>query len=315
MANKIPQTLLESRSSNTIKSYQSSFNKWRVWAEQFSEVNSLPAKDVHVALFLVNLIQNGSVYATIKNVFYAIKWFHNIGGLKDPCDSSLCKNLLEASKRISSQPTKKKQPFEIEDLQKIFDMCGGRSDSLLDLRNVCFILLSFAGFLRLSEASSLKKEHITFYETHMTVFIEKSKTDVYREGNRLYIACTGSSLCPVKMLQLYFEKGNIKDHEFIFRQVTYMKSTKDYKLRSANQPLGYSTMNEQLKRLVQKIGKDPRQFSLHSLRSGGASSAANNGVKNKLFKRHGCWKSETVKDGYVKDNIHALLSVSSSLGL
>jgi len=34
---------------------------------------------------------------------------------------------------------------------------------------------------------------------------------------------------------------------------------------------------------------------------------------DKLFKRHGRWRSEKAKNGYVKDNLEALLSVSKSL--
>ena len=36
-------------------------------------------------------------------------------------------------------------------------------------------------------------------------------------------------------------------------------------------------------------------FGLHSFRSGGATAAANNGVKYRLFKRHGRWKSEKAR--------------------
>ena len=54
---------------------------------------------------------------------------------------------------------------------------------------------------------------------------------------------------------------------------------------------------------------------MHSLRSGGATAAANNGVKDRLFKRNGRWKTENVKDGYVKDDIKELLSVTLGLGL
>ena len=81
------------------------FKKWHSWTESFSEVKSLPTKDLHVALYLVNLIQNGESLAVIKNTFYAIKFFHNLGNWKDPCESSLCTNILEAVKRISSKTT------------------------------------------------------------------------------------------------------------------------------------------------------------------------------------------------------------------
>ena len=39
------------------------------------------------------------------------------------------------------------------------------------------------------------------------------------------------------------------------------------------------------------------------------------GIADILFKRHGRWKSETAKDGYIKDALENRLSVSKSLGL
>ena len=58
-----------------------------------------------------------------------------------------------------------------------------------------------------------------------------------------------------------------------------------------------------------------KNFGLHSLRSGGATAAANNGISDRLFKRHGRWRLEKVKDSYVKDNIDALISVTLGLDL
>ena len=49
------------------------------------------------------------------------------------------------------------------------------------------------------------------------------------------------------------------------------------------------------------------------LRSRVATATANAGVNDRLFKRHGCWRPDKAKDGYVKDNLEALLSVSKSL--
>ncbi|XP_046567698.1 uncharacterized protein LOC124276085 [Haliotis rubra] len=52
-----------------------------------------------------------------------------------------------------------------------------------------------------------------------------------------------------------------------------------------------------------------------SLRSGGATAAANNGIPDRMFKRHGRWRSEKAKDGYVKDKLENRIKVSLSLGL
>ena len=58
-----------------------------------------------------------------------------------------------------------------------------------------------------------------------------------------------------------------------------------------------------------------RELVLGAFESLGYSktAAANAGVSDRLFKRHGRWKSETAKDGYVKDNLDSLLLVSQSL--
>ena len=69
-----------------------------------------------------------------------------------------------------------------------------------------------------------------------------------------------------------------------------------------------------LEKLV-AIGLDKRQFGVHSLRSGGASAAAQAGVPDRWFKRHGRWRSENAKDGYIKENLQDRLQVSRSLGL
>lgn len=63
------------------------------------------------------------------------------------------------------------------------------------------------------------------------------------------------------------------------------------------------------------LGLLAEEFGLHSLKAGGATTAANAKVLDRCFKRHGRWKSENAKDGYIKDNLDGRLEVSKSLGL
>ena len=46
-----------------------------------------------------------------------------------------------------------------------------------------------------------------------------------------------------------------------------------------------------------------------------ATAAANSGVPDRLFKRHGRWRSENAKDGYIKDCMASCLAVTKSLRL
>ena len=61
------------------------------------------------------------------------------------------------------------------------------------------------------------------------------------------------------------------------------------------------------------IVTDISAIGTHSLRSGGATAAANTGVR--LFKRHGRWASESAKDGYVQDCLSSRLSISKALSI
>ena len=54
-------------------------------------------------------------------------------------------------------------------------------------------------------------------------------------------------------------------------------------------------------------------ISLHSFRAGGATGAANAQISDRCWKRHGRWRSESAKDGYVEDSIDARLLVTKSL--
>ena len=79
--------------------------------------------------------------------------------------------------------------------------------------------------------------------------------------------------------------------------------------------LSYSHLRELLLVKIEQLGMDPKQFGMHSFKTGGATAAGNAGVPDRLFKRHGRWRSESAKDGYVKDSVEQRLSVSKSLGV
>ena len=96
----------------------------------------------------------------------------------------------------------------------------------------------------------------------------------------------------------------------IFRPLVFLRGTGAYKLRGSV-PLSYT--REIVLSAFDSIGLPKQDYGLHSLRAGGASAAANAGVPDRLFKRHGRWKSDKAKDGYIKDNVHSLVLVSLSL--
>jgi pyocin large subunit-like protein len=86
-----------------------------------------------------------------------------------------------------------------------------------------------------------------------------------------------------------------------------------YKLRSGT--FSYTTAREIILSALETLGLNKKYFGLPSLRSGGATAAAAAKVEDRLFKKHGRWRTDKAKDEYVKENISERLSVTQNNGL
>ena len=312
----IPDLLTESKANNTVKKYYYGFLRWKRWAldNQIPEVDVLPAKALHVALYLACLVQSSNTVSTVVQAFYSINWAHSVICVDSPTKSYLVKNVLEGAKRRLAVPIKRKNPITPDLLEKMYNkfFC---IENIYNQRTICACLLSYAGFLRISELLNLRRCDIQFFPTHISLFIEKSKTDVYRDGSRLVIAKTASRLCPVKNLELYLLWTGIKEDsdEYLFRNLVKVGETHIF--RTTDNPMSYTRMRELFIDTFSPFVDDIRNYGLHSLRSGGATAAANLGVSDRIFKRHGRWRSDCAKDGYVRDDLTERLLVSQNLGL
>ena len=130
----------------------------------------------------------------------------------------------------------------------------------------------------------------------------------------MLIARTRSSTCPVAMLERCIEKTGIRcnDQRFLIHAI---QNTKNGEVLRQSDKISYTCTSDLYNETLTSLGFSAVEFGLHSLISGGATTAASAGVPDRLFKRHGRWKSENAKDGYVKDSIESRLQVSKKLGL
>ena len=247
--------------------------------------------------------------------YYAIKHFNEFFTGGRELGSHFITKVLEGIKRLSGYTENPKSLLSSSDLKRAFQYLGGVEMNLTNSRLMMILVLSFIGFLRFSEVSNLKRSDFSLHDTHMSIFIEQSKTDIYRKGHWLHLAKLDSNLCPLDLSKRYFVLAGIDKQcdKYIFRGIENTKNGQ--KLRKIDKPLSYTTVRGHVLDLLANIGLDPKKFGLHSLRSGGDSAAANLGVNDRLFKKHGRWKSDKVKDSYVHEDIESKLSVSRNLGI
>ena len=310
LAAGVPRMLRLSRAESTVQKYTRCFERWRKWAAQYPEISEFPAQPAHVALYLQHLLETSEAKTAVDDAVNALAWVHELGGLPSPTSHPTVRTMQESAHRIKGRPKVKKEPATPQLLQKMVSMLAQESASLLDIRTATICLLAFSGFFRFNEIAQIRCCDLQFSNTDVRIRVRQSKTDQYRDGNEVVIARTGSDTCPVAMLERYMAMANLTPagENWLFRPLTATK-------HGHRRQLTYSRVWEVVREALHRLGEKPDDYGLHSFKAVGATAAANAGVEDRLFKRHGRWKSENAKDGYIKDSYDSRLSVSLKLGL
>ena len=312
LANQLPDTLLRSRACSSAKKYVGAFKRWKSWATSH-HLTSFPAQTHYVALYLQHLAEQTNSKSAAEEAVNALAWVHGLAGINSPANSPIVQETLQGLKRTLAKPVRKKRPITKEMIGKIVADANSHP-SLTNIRLATACLLAFSGFLRFDELIHIRPCDLSIDGSMAKIHFPRSKTDQFRQGSEVVIARSGAPTCPVNMVERYMSMAavNPASEQFLFRGIT--KSRAGEKLRPSG-GLSYTTLRELFKRKLVDLGYPSEEFGLHSLRAGGASTAANAGVPDRLFKKHGRWKSENAKDGYIEDSLDSRLSVSRQMGL
>jgi integrase len=308
---QIPDVLDSARAPSTSALYKNAFQKWSVWVRKYPTLVVMPATPETVMLYFMFLRQSAHSFSTINLASSAIAWGHCMSGFISPTKSALVSEFLNGLKVQLAKPRVPKEPFLVSHVHKFLEIMNKRS--LTDCRDTCMIVLAFHGFFRFDELSKIKVGQVHFFPTHVDIMVEHAKNDQLREGNTVSIAKLSSAGCPVQMLAFYMKMSdNEKDaNKYLFRRIIVQNSRKI--LFQKNVPVTYTSVRDMVKRKASQIGLDPTKFCTHSMRAGGSSAAANAGINDRIFQRHGRWASVSAKDGYIKDSLEQRLSVTLAL--
>ena len=309
--------LIESAYANsTLNKYKSAWEKWIKWCSQYLETLSSPADPFYIAIYFNDIVTSGGTKGALESAYLGIRWGHLNCGLATPTDNSFVKLALEGGKRIIARRNGRsggqKLPLESPIIKEIFALYGNTTN-LIDYRFVLMCILGFTGFFRISELLNLKVKDITFESQGMKIFVEKSKCDQLREGHIVHIAMLNSNLCPVACLKKYLSTSRLDEQSESF-VICRLARTKSGHNAIGKYPISYSTARESFKKHLAKI-INPTNYSTHSLRSGGATEAANNGTSDRLLSKHGRWKSDLSRNRYIKENAKARFEITKKLGI
>ena len=241
LTSEIPALLdlqLHSKAPSTLQKYRTGWSRWRNWATSKIGVPVIPAKPLHVALFISELhkasVANNTGFSTIQSVIYSIKWAHNLAGIEDcPTSHPLVKSSLEGAKRILARPVQPQEPLQLDTVEKIAEHYAS-SNSLAAIRFLFILLVGFAGFFRLNEIQNMQLKDVQIFAERMSVRVPKRKNDQYREGHSFLLVRSIKSTCAVAITEKRILKSRSAESFHASKGVSYSTLRDEFSLHQVH---------------------------------------------------------------------------------
>ena len=291
------ETLLNLQSSkaiNTVRAYKSDFNDFGIFCAK-NGFNSLPSEPKIVSLYLTHLSTKDAKMSTLKRRVVSIGVIHKLKGhYLDTKHPTIIENIMGIKRRKGSVQ-KGKKPILISSLKKLVNVIDQQNrKEIKKLRDRSIILIGFSGGFRRNEIVSLDYDDLDFVQEGLKINLKRSKTDQFGEGfTKALPYFDNPQYCPVVSLKKWIDISKITSGA-VFRRIS--KGSKLSENRLTDQ-----TVALLLKKYLNLIGVDSKNYSGHSLRSGFATSAAESGAEERSIMAMTGHKSTEMVRRYIKE--------------
>jgi len=307
----IVQLFAEDVTKSTERAYRADLVHFVDWCNHHGHP-PLPCTSLALVQFLTEHADGYSL-STVERRAAAVSWAHRKAGFLGPENPRNAPVVTEAlrllRRRHRAKRAKQAKALNVELVREAVLQCKADKNPVAGLRDRALILLGFAGAFRRSELVQLVVEDLEFVIQGVEVTLRWSKTDQEGRGQVKKIA-RGQvpATCPVNALRDWLNAANLRSGP-IFRRVF-----KGGKIGA--KALTSQAVCDVVKSRLLEVGVDDwNDFSPHSMRSGFASVAAENGASLQSIKGQGGWKSDRVALKYVRRRDEWDNAASYKLGL
>ena len=287
------KNLKNSKSSNTIRAYQSDYNDFSLFCSK-NGFQAMPTQPKIIALYLTHL-SAFSKYSTLKRRLASISILHKTKGHYIDTKHPIIMENLMGIKRTNGSNQKGKKPLLISNLKQLINVIDKENiDEIKKFRDRSIILIGFSGGFRRNEIVTLNYDDLDFVTEGLKVYIRRSKTDQFGEGSIKGLPYfNNSQYCPVISIQKWIEVSKINSGP-LFRRFTKGCGLSSNRLTD-------QTVALLIKKYLKIAGIDSKNYSGHSLRSGFATSAAEAGAEERTIMAMTGHKSSEMVRRYIKE--------------
>ena len=262
--------LKTSKANNTLRAYRSDYKDFAGFCVKHG-FKSMPSDPKIISLYLTHLSKTSKI-STLRRRLVSISMVHKLKGhYLDTKHPIIIENLM-GIKRVRGSIQRGKKPLLINHLKLIINVINQqKNENIKKHRDKTIILIGFGGGFRRTELISIDHEDLEFVPEGLKIMIKRSKTDQFGEGMIKGLPyLTDENYCPVVNLKKWLEISKIKSGP-IFRRFAKGSALTDSRLTDQSVVL-------LIKKYLNLAGIENKNFAGHSLRSGFATVAAENGA-------------------------------------
>jgi integrase len=245
-----------------------------------------------VALYLTERTRHDKP-ATLARRVASISQAHQAAGHEPPTRSACVRLTLQGIRRAKGVAQSKKAPVLTADVRA---MVTALPPTLLGKRDRAVLLLGYASTLRRAALAAVTVNCLEWTDAGLVLCVERDKTDQEGCGRKIGIP-TGRYVetCPVRALRAWLDAAGITEGP-VFRPMNNKGQVKAAALAP-------KTVALIVQRAAARIGKDPKQFGGHSLRSGLITQTAISAphISEVDLAKHTGHRSMAVLRGYIPD--------------
>jgi len=266
----------EAYAPETLRNFRQITASFANWCHERGHSPTPPIAPEVVADYVEDL--GGKLSAnTIETRLWAIAELHRSHFLASPCRHRLVELSVKAVKRKYGARARQAAPLAKKDVIAAIAKIG---DSRLDLRDKALILAASDSWCRVSELIALRVRDLARQADGSSIlFIARSKTDPYGEGDYAYLSPRGSLA-----VLAWIEHAALRADDPIF-----IKSQRN----AVRQPLDPATVSRVFKK---RFGR--ADVSSHSMRVGGVQDAFRLGCSLGSIMVAGRWRSPEMPARY-----------------
>ncbi|MGA7238165.1 MAG: tyrosine-type recombinase/integrase [Bryobacteraceae bacterium] len=257
---------------NTLVSYRNDWKLFTTWCAEFTRT-AQPASADTVSLFLTAQLTSGLKITTVRRRLAAITYYHQFAGIELQ-GRFLAVQLLRSAQRQRAERPRRSRPLDIAELRQISDLLI-QNGSASAIRDRAVLLVGFASALRRSSIAALTLDDLEFTIQGVILTVVREKQDQEAKGR--YVAIPHGkheNTCAVRALRSW-----LAIRPECSTRAVFLRLTKGHE----NSALYPELIAHVVKRGAVMIGRDPRGYSGHSLRSGLITAAGEQGLSDLLI--------------------------------